>query len=598
MSQNATPFHLALISMPWALFNRPSIQLGALKTYLEQDKQTRVDCFHPYLHVAKAIGVEQYRELSLNSWAGEALFSSLLFPEKSADATKLYNESLVNTKQVLPQYKHLSTHIDRVCNTWLTATDLSQYNLVGFSICFSQLLPSLFLARQIKKMYPMLPIVFGGSSCSGDIGPSLLKTFSEIDFVVDGEGEEALRKLCLFLADLAPDLPQKVHRRIDTVSTEGPAPIASLDELPFPDYAPFFKEMRQVFPAQPFIPVLPVEFSRGCWWNKCTFCNLNLQWQGYRSKTAERMTAEVLHLSQLHECLSFTFTDNALPPKETDLFLERIVEKDLNLDFFAEIRALSSREKLQRYYQGGLRTVQVGIEALSSSLLKKMAKGTKAIDNMAVMKMCSQHGIKLEGNLITEFPGSTEKEIAETLKNLDYVLPFPALQPATFFLGYGSPIHTENKNFGITSILPHPKNARLFPKHCLQSMTMIVNGYRGDRTKQRLLWKPVKDKIDAWRTFHDKRAGKNNPPLHFRDGGTFLIIRQEGVRDAPLQHRLRGLSRRIYIYCEEPRSITHILNNFPGLGEKPLRTFITDMCSKHLMFQEDNLVLSLAIRRH
>ncbi len=30
-------FRLALIAMPWSIFNRPSIQLGALKSYLEQE---------------------------------------------------------------------------------------------------------------------------------------------------------------------------------------------------------------------------------------------------------------------------------------------------------------------------------------------------------------------------------------------------------------------------------------------------------------------------------------------------------------------------------------------------------------------------------
>ncbi len=595
MTLAAAPFRLALISTPWALFNRPSIQLGALKAYLERDTTNLVDLFHPYLQTAATIGTASYQDLSLNSWAGEAVFSSLLFPEKASDAQKLYNESLAGDRKSYPQYDHLCKMIDRNCREWFSSNDLSQYDLVGFSICFSQLLPSLYFSREIKRKHPDLPIVFGGSSCSGDIGPSLLKSFPEVDYVVDGEGEEALSRLCLFLTGQTAELPEKVHSRCLTARTKGPAPIDQLNTLPYPDYSQFLKEMHQVFPAQPFIPVVPIEFSRGCWWNKCAFCNLNLQWQGYRAKTAQRLTLEVIHLSQLHECLSFTFTDNALPPGEADLFFDAIIKKKIDLSFFAEIRAISNPDKLQRYYLGGLQTVQVGVEALSSSLLKKMVKGTRAIENIAVIKMCAQYGIQLEGNLITEFPGSTEKEVAETLSNLDYVLPFPPLQPATFFLGYGSPVHKDYKQFGIHSILPHPKNSRLFPKKHMQSMTMIVNAYRGDRKKQRSLWQPVKDKLSAWRRFHEKRSDKSLSPLHFRDGNTFLIIRQESINSPPLLHRLRGLSRRIYLYCETPRGVIDILNNFNGLGEQPLRTFIGEMCTKRLMFQEGDRVISLAI---
>ena len=34
---------IALISAPWALFNRPSIQLGVLKANLERQAEIRVD---------------------------------------------------------------------------------------------------------------------------------------------------------------------------------------------------------------------------------------------------------------------------------------------------------------------------------------------------------------------------------------------------------------------------------------------------------------------------------------------------------------------------------------------------------------------------
>jgi hypothetical protein len=84
--------HLTLVSMPWAIFNRPSIQLGALKGYLKQQLvDIQIDCHHPYLSAAQTIGLEPYRIISENPWAGEALYSGLLFPNSRDKAKKLFN---------------------------------------------------------------------------------------------------------------------------------------------------------------------------------------------------------------------------------------------------------------------------------------------------------------------------------------------------------------------------------------------------------------------------------------------------------------------------------------------------------------------------
>ena len=80
-SDTSPPFRVALLSMPWSIFNRPSIQLGALKSYLEQESNCQVDNYHPYLHLAKTITTGLYSHIGLSGWAGEALFAPLLFPD-------------------------------------------------------------------------------------------------------------------------------------------------------------------------------------------------------------------------------------------------------------------------------------------------------------------------------------------------------------------------------------------------------------------------------------------------------------------------------------------------------------------------------------
>ncbi len=592
---NSTLFRVALVSVPWPIFNRPSVQLGSLKSYLEQQPGFAVDCYHPFLDIAKNIGMDVYREIAYNGWAGEALFSPLLFPEKKEDARKLFSQSFQGTGKKLPQFDDLVKNIDETCTTWLSAFNLEQYNLIGFTACFNQLLPSLYFADKIKDKNKSIPIVMGGSSCAGELGRSLIDTFNQLDFIIDGEGEQALHSLCRFLNGTGKALPEKIYTKTQIPRTLAEKTV-DIGALPYPDYSSYFEEIRRIFPHQPFIPVLPIEFSRGCWWNKCTFCNLNVQWQNYRYKKGARMAEEALQLSQTYECLHFTFTDNALPPKETDSFFSTILKEKIDFDFFAEIRCIAKPETLQLYRRGGLSTVQVGIESLSSSLLAKMKKGTRVIDNLAVMKLCSGTSIKLEGNLITEFPSSTQKEVDETITNLDFVLPFAPLDAATFFLGYGSPVYNRHKDFSIQTIVPHSKNRLLYPQKQLQATTMLINDYRGNRVDQRKLWRPVKKKILDWQKFHQERSQKASHPLSYRDGGTYIIIRQERMTGPPLLHRLRGLSRKIYLFCETPCSLDKILREFPQIAKKTLIHFMDDMHNKRLVFFEDEEVISLAVR--
>ncbi len=592
-------FKVALVSTPWSIVNRPSLQLATLKSYVEEQSTHRVACLHPYLHLAKALGFDTYARIARSGWAGEALFAPLLFPEMRPRAKQLFQRSLPKNDPVGHRFDQLVDRVEQSMAQWLATMAPDEYDLLGFSVCFFQLLPSLYLATKIKEKHEQPPIVFGGSSCSGKVGTSLFHGFHQIDYLVLGAGEGALLQLCNYLAEpFQNSLPDTILCRHSCRQPKTASPEPTFNDLPFPNFSDYFHEVQKLFGRQHFIPVLVIEFSRGCWWNRCSFCNLNLQWQNYRFKSGERMLKEVLHLTQTHSCLSFAFADNALPMKEADHFFTMTGATGIDFDFFAETRNIADEHRLQRYHLGGLNKIQVGIEALSNSLLTRMAKGSTVLDNIAAMRMAVSCGLHLEANLITEFPATTQEEIAETLTNLDFVLPFAPLQAATFFLGFNSPIYLNAKNFSIKGLLPHAKNSHLFPARILQELTTIISGYRGDRLQQRRLWKPVTEKLQLWQNFHRQRKDTAISPLQYQDGGTFLIITQEQVDGPKLMHRLKGLSRQIYLFCCTPQRIAAVLSAFPKISGPVLDNFLTEMLDKRLMFRGGERVLSLAVCKH
>jgi ribosomal peptide maturation radical SAM protein 1 len=588
--------NLALVSMPWAIFNRPSVQLGSLKAYLTRKlPQCQVACLHPYLDVAAAIGFDHYRHIAESPWAAESLYCGLLFPEMQKKAGQVYADSMQGRQK--PDYADLLNTLEQELHRWLDCHDFSSCGLLGFSVCFSQLPASLYAARSIKKRWPNLPVVFGGSTCTSLFGRSLLALFPEVDYVVTGEGEQPLASLVKHLEDGSPLASSAVlgkHPKSRQEEQPQVQEIANLADLPLPDYSDYFKHLQKK--NFEFIPVLPLEFSRGCWWNKCTFCNLNLQWQGYRYKKAEQMLAEVNTLLQKHQCVDFTFCDNALPVRESDRFFDSLAKSGLDLHFFGEIRTLKNRETYIQYRKGGLNSVQIGIEALSDTLLQKMCKGTTTMDNIAAMKFALEANIALDGNLILDFPGSTAEEVEQTLQGLDKALPFRPLTSAGFFLGYGSPVCSRPEKYGISAVTIHPTNRRLYPQNVVEKLDMLIKSYRGDRMTQAVLWKPVRQKIAQWQQFHANRKNPAIPALSYRDGGSFLIIRQERPDVPTLHHRLKGLSRKIYLACQSPVSKKELLDQFSQVTKEQLSTFLADLEHKNILFCSNDSCLALAVK--
>jgi ribosomal peptide maturation radical SAM protein 1 len=587
--------------MPWAIFNRPSVQLGALKSYLEANSPVKVRAFHPYLGVAGRLGRDLYHFISGNVWICEALYSAIVFPELRLQARQVVAEELQKERNgaVPVDFPAVCALLESHLAEWVEENDWRQFDLVGFSVCFNQLLATLAAVRALKAKHPALPVVLGGSACHPDFAPALLRHFP-VDFMISGEGEGALRSLCAFLAGREPLRDERIYHAAARGSKPraGSPPEGQLDlaTLPCPDYDDYFREMREQYSGEPFMPVLPVEFSRGCWWGKCAFCNLNLQWRGYRCKGADKMAAEVLALARRHKVLDFTFTDNALPPREVAPFFAAMADCGLDLRFFAEIRANCRGTMLAACRRGGLTSVQVGIEALSNSLLARMGKGVTVLENLAVMRDALANDMVLDGNLIIEFPGSSREEVDETLRNLDFAFPFHPLVAAVFFLGYGSPVDGDPRRYGIRARTVHPHAARLLPPDIAADLPLLVKGFRGDRGRQRRLWAPVREKMRRWRDYHAGRRRREKLLLSYRDGGDFLLIRQELPDARVLRHRLQGMSRQIYLACGQGSELASLAARFPAFGPEQIGKFLDDLVAKRLVFRENDRFLALAVR--
>jgi len=604
--------NIALISPPWPLFNRPSIQLACLKAYLSKNPPSihpvNATAFHPYLALASALGYENYNLISQSSWASESVFACLLYPEILPEAERLFEKSIdrrlkrhgVDINRQIKRFREIVETAGKITADFFAEIDWTSFRIVGITSSLNQLTSSLFFAKSIKNINPGLIIVLGGAGCAGNTGKSLAKTFPFIDFVINGEGELPFSSLVMHICE--PEkykLPDGIFTRQGDSDTEitgyNKTQIKDIATLPAPDFDDYFKELSQLPAQSRFHPVLPVEFSRGCWWNRCAFCNLNLQWKGYRAKSPQRMAEEIKYLSDRYQCIDFAFMDNALPRKTAKDFFELVDTHRKDYNFFAELRAVHSRQELALMARAGLKDVQVGIEALSGSLLKRLKKGTSLMDNVAVMRHSADCGLNLMGNLILHFPGSTEEQALETIRVLDFVWPYRPLLPVSFWLGMASPVCDNAAAHMIKGIKAHGNWNALFPTEVLKKLDMTILEYKADRKKQLAIWRKAHEKMLLWDR-QRQTIGLEIIPLTFRDGGDFISIKQITPQGQTFFHRLSGTSRKIYISCLDPLEIDVLNAMFPNFSRDQILTFIKTMEAKKLMFIDDNRALSLAIQ--
>jgi ribosomal peptide maturation radical SAM protein 1 len=607
---------ICLIAMPWSKKEGPSAALGALKAYLRQRQpDVEVACRHEFINVAAAIGFPLYDAIADQCYkVGELLYLALLYPEKRANVRRQFVDWAASQPEQLdtdlpgvppgekPDWSlvfdalqsALEGHIDT-----LAAAVASDYDLIGLTTCFGQLFANLCLAKKVKELSPQTSILLGGSTISARVGPSIIEEYAFIDYIIQGEGERPLASLVENLDQADSVFIRGLLSRANYRQFPAGAPlweVDQMDDLPYPEYDDY-AELADHFGVG---WALPIEGSRGCWWDRvgktgdarkaCYFCNLNVQWKGYRQKSVDRLVGEMDALTDKHKSLRVFFLDNIIRSSGIADFSEAIQKLGKDFQLFYEMRANIKPYEILLMKEAGLATVQFGIEGLSSSLLKRIGKGTTAILNLQAMKLCYELKITNLANLIVDFPGSTPREVAETRSNLlDYALPYEPLAAVPFFLGVGSTVESLPEMFPIANVRNSDVFKEAMPEETWKRVRLLDLSF--DRLASGTDWTPVQDAVREWAGRH---AGRTAPMLCYQDGASFITITDERGED----HRegfYDGLARDVYIYCMEIRSLSQIKCRFSDSDSAELQEALDLFTHEKLMFHEEGRYLSLAM---
>ena len=577
-----------LVSLPWADYASPSIQIASVASYARR-KGYNVCAKHLHLEAAMAFGFDEY--FPFMNECGDAMSAVLLFPQRRSSIVRLVNSSGTKLSQKLLK------RFEKMMDQLYRSVDWPNYDLIGFTTDLNQLFSSLFFAKQLKRDYPDIKVVLGGHCASSDLGISLLRNFDFIDYCIDGEGEIPFTSLLDYLSSSGgmaqKDVPGLIYRDSDSVVINPRKQLTSLDELPDPDYKHYFDviDNHPYFDNTCIETFVPIEGGRGCT-HKCAFCSDRIQMNGYRSKSPKVIAKQLSRMSRRYRSLSFKFTDLRTHPKKDNELFNLILKQKKDYNLYYDIRADVDKSLIASMRAAGVKNVLIGIEALSTSLLRKMKKGVRAIDNLQVMKYCEELGIQHISNLILSFPTESQMDVDETTDNMDYGLSF---QPPSMLVNYtllaGSTIDVMRRQYNITHVKNSSFRRKLVPPRIEKSLQFAEKTYR---RKRRNSYRALRNRFNQWRERYYSAHKEGTSLLSYIDGGSFIKIMD--FRNGRTNTTLENDLMKLYLFCDSIRSWSEIAEEFPGWDLDDLRGTLKQLVDLKLMFKEGDDYLSLAIR--
>jgi anaerobic magnesium-protoporphyrin IX monomethyl ester cyclase len=197
--------------------------------------------------------------------------------------------------------------------------------------------------------------------------------------------------------------------------------LEDLDSLPFVSsvYARHLPVERYNNPNA-LHPQVMVMGGRGCP-NRCSFCVFpqTLTGREYRSRSVENVVEEMLWVQRNMPGVRAIFFEDDTIAADTER-LNRLADtirlRGVGIGWTCNMRASVDLDTLRNCHSAGLRSVCVGFESGSDSLLVSMRKGLSTERMERFAKDAARAGVLVHGCFLFGIPGETRETAMETLR--------------------------------------------------------------------------------------------------------------------------------------------------------------------------------------
>jgi ribosomal peptide maturation radical SAM protein 1 len=601
---------LILAVLPFADLTRPALGVSLLQAAVaRRGFSSRVRYFN--LDFAGCVGVQAYTriadELPPDTLIGEWFFADCVFGNEIPDERDYLDQVLTNypagdgfMTDLLSARGSRNRFVERCVTEILSLRP----RVVGFSTTFHQTCACLAVASRLKRSSEPPVVIFGGANCEGEMGLQLLRSCSFIDYVCTGEGDAAFPDfLERLLRDGDPTSVPGIISRANSATLSRPTMIRDLDALPIPDFANYFAELAASSFRDSIDPGLVFESSRGCWWgakSHCTFCGLNGLTMTYRSKSPDRILDEFRALREAYRVDHFSGVDNILDLRYIHEVFPKLSESRLGLELLYETKTNLNFDQLLVLKKGGVRALQPGIESFSNEVLRLMGKGCTSLQNIQFLRNCEELGIQAMWNFLYGFPGESPAEYerqADLVPMLAHLS--PPLTGAPFRLDRFSPMFMRPEEFGLARVRPNFAYYYVFPfgRSELKHLAYYFEFDYADSRDPQSYTHRIRQAIALWARSRQKPP-EQWPRLELHRSGDALVLEDTRPCAVAGEHRLEGLTAKIYLFTDRVRGLRGLCRELAGeADEQSVRATLERLLAAKLMVEMDGQYLSLAVPR-
>jgi ribosomal peptide maturation radical SAM protein 1 len=373
-----------------------------------------------------------------------------------------------------------------------------------------------------------------------------------------------------------------------------------MNALPYPDFDDFFAEFNATGFKATWQPRIFFETSRGCWWGEkkhCTFCGLNGQTMEFRSKTGARALEELTFIVKRHPGCEIQVVDNILDMQYFTDFLPALAASDLEVELFYETKANLKKEQVRALRDAGVTQIQPGIESFSDRVLALMRKGVTALQNIQLLKWCTELGVRPYWNVLWGFPGEPPEDyqrMADIIPLLTHLVPpigFGGLRLDRF-----SPNFFDAEQLGFTNVRPLPAYRHVYPLPA-PAVANLAYHFGFDYVREQRVDDyigPLLKELRAWKSLRGESA------LFHAEAGASLVICDTRPAARSAVTVLTDLDRLLYLQSDAVADVRRLVDVARSAGfeatEDSIAERLEPLCVDGLMLRDGRRYLALAVR--
>jgi hypothetical protein len=331
------------------------------------------------------------------------------------------------------------------------------------------------IARAVKRARPGTVVALGGGYVNTELrGLSDPRVFEHVDYITLDDGEAPLLALIDFLRagrDERRPLLRTMLRDGDRVVTRSDPSLHDIphaetgtptyDGLPLGRYLSLVEMLNPMHRLWSDGRWNKLTVAHGCYWKKCTFCDVTLDYIGrYDPLAADLLVDRIVALAAETGQSGFHFVDEAAPPAALRALAERLIARRVTITWWGNIRfeKTFTPALAALLARSGCVAVSGGLEVASDRLLDLMEKGVTVAQVARVSRAFTEAGIMVHAYLMYGFPTETQQETIDALERVRQLFEQGCIQSAfwhRFAATAHSPIGLRPELFGIR-LRPEP----------------------------------------------------------------------------------------------------------------------------------------------